>query len=206
MSDTLSFLTHKTLPLVKTWHADGTISDYAKPKHFKLETFNFDNIRELSAFLTILEKRPNTCMIRGKYIGGAPGHTLRRKDVFEDRPLHAVMIEVDKYESPNAYLNPLKAIDAYIENALPACFHGVSYHWQLSNSSGHPTKKDVLRAHLWFWLATPYTSAQLKAWARNTGDNRSTQEIIARKLKLLMIHQFRQSHRLGGIKFKAIKR
>lgn len=167
MSDTLSFLTHKTLPLVKTWHADGTISDYAKPKHFKLETFNFESIRELSAFLTLLEKRPNTCMIRGKYIGDTPGHTLRRKDVFEDQPLHAVMIEVDRYSSPNAYLNPLKAIDAYIENALPECFHGVSHHWQLSNSAGSPAKRDLLKAHIWFWLSTPYTSAQLKAWARN---------------------------------------
>ena len=169
--DVLSLLTHSTLPLAKTWLADGTIADYAKPKNFRLTTTEIHNIHDLSTTLTVLEKRTRTCMIRGRYIGDNAADTMRRKDVFEDQPLHTVLIEVDKYpvNGVDPFKDPARAFDSYIANALPPAFHDVSYHWQFSNSAGHPSKLTVLKAHLWFFLKTPYTSAQLKAWAVNNG-------------------------------------
>lgn len=174
MSDTLSFLTHSTLPLAKTWKPDGSIQDYSKPKNFKLNQFTFHNIKELSAFLSKIEHKPNTCLIRGKYIGNTPEHTMRRKDVFADQELHMILVEIDQHVPQNIdpVLDPVKAIEAYILSSLPECFHGASYHWQLSNSAGHPSKAGILKAHIYFWLTESYTSAQLKAWAENSGTDK----------------------------------
>ena len=49
---------------------------------------------------------------------------------------------------------------------LPPEWQGAGYHWQLSSSHGHPSKRaEGLKVHVWFWLAKPLTSAQLKAYA-----------------------------------------
>lgn len=171
MIDQLSILTHTNLPLAKTWRSDGTISDYAKPKHFTVETVAIDSIHNLSALLFTLEKNPHSCIIRGKYTGDTPEHTVRRKEVFEDQPLHTFLAEIDKFRPTffDPVLNPVDAIDEYITTCLPECFHGINYHWQLSNSAGAAKNAGILKAHIWFFLETPYTSAQLKAWIENNG-------------------------------------
>lgn len=169
MPDILSSLTHSKLPLAKTWHKDGSISDYAKPKHFSLEEITIHNINDLSTTLRILEKRKHTCLIRGKYTGDQPNHTMRRKEVFADQPLHSFMAEIDKYRPIlcDPTLEPVEAIEEYILTQLPACFQNVSYHWQLSNSAGSAKNAGILKAHVWFWILEPYTSAQMKAWIKN---------------------------------------
>lgn len=179
-NDVLTLLiSHKNLPLAKTWKPDGTIEPYSKAKNFKYQQLSVKNIRELSELLIRLEKRPTGCIIRGKYVGDklaeerlegefVPGQVLRRKVVFDDQPLHTILIEVDEYEpiltDPNT--DPVASILEYITTHLPEPFHDASYHWQLSSSAGHPTKQGKLNVHLWFWLATPRTSAELKAWAK----------------------------------------
>jgi hypothetical protein len=103
-------------------------------------------------------------------MGQAPqgGRVRRLLELFDDTPHHWVLVEVDDFEPLTAdpVRDPVRAIDEYIATCLPVCFQGAAYHWQLSNSAGHATKGGVLKVHIWFWLATPYTSAQLKAWAR----------------------------------------
>lgn len=187
MSDTLSFLTHSKLPLAKTWRADGTIEDYSKPKNFKLEKITVNDIHNLSAILSVMEKRPRTCLIRGVYTGDSPNQTMRRKEVFSDQSLHTILIEIDKHAPKNIdpNLEPVKAIDSYIVSNLPEAFHEVSYHWQLSNSAGHESKAGILKAHVYFWLSTSYTSAQLRAWAQN---NNLTSVLDIATLDTVQVH------------------
>ncbi len=163
--------------LVKTWGADGSIKPYDNAKNYCVEEHQVSDIRELSKLLKELESDRHACIVRGKFIGfektreieplDHPDKTFRRDHLFEDQPLHSVLIEVDDYE-PGAHetvRDPVAAIDEYIKVCLPAEFQEVSYHWQLSNSAGHPSKQGFLKVHLWFWLRTPCTSSQLRAWA-----------------------------------------
>ena len=179
--DTISVLHHPVALMAKTWKSDGTIAPYGEAKYFTLEERQVNGLAELSELLTELQGQPKACIIRGKYVGDAlarerdpafqPGKVRRSLDYFDDQPLHTVLIDVDGFEplTADALTDPRGAIDEFVFSMLPEPFRGAGYHWQLSNSAGHPSKGSELRAHLWFWLAKPLTSSQLRAWAKATG-------------------------------------
>lgn len=171
------------LTMRKTWHRDGTIKPYDTAKNVSVHVERACGIRELSALLQRLEGDPRACIVRGRFVGfnstqwraavrawgEAPkrGYTFRRDEAFTDEPLHALMIEIDKFEPLTAdpIAQPVDAIREFVEVCLPPGFRGVSHHWQLSNSAGHAKSAGQLKAHVWFWLAVPRTSAELKKWA-----------------------------------------
>ena len=178
-TDTIAVLTHGFNKVTKTWKRDGTIAAFDDAKYYRLERLPVDCIEALSALLTELAGQPNSCLIRGTFVGDAvaaprdaeqfkPGFVRKALDYFDDQPLHTVMIDVDGYH-PFAWdplTHPLESIEEFITTQLPPEWHDHAYHWHLSSSFGHPSKVDGgLRVHLWFWLARPLTSAQLKAFA-----------------------------------------
>lgn len=177
--DTISILRHPMPVMAKTWQPDGTISEYGDAKYYVLEQREVGDVHALSALLQALETNPHSCVIRGRFVGAdlakerdgddyKPGKVRRALDYFDDQPMCAVLVDVDKFEplTVDPLSDPMGAIDEFVFTMLPEEFKGASFHWQLSNSFGHPTKSGELRAHLWFWLETPYTSAQLTAWAK----------------------------------------
>ncbi|MFL9899253.1 AAA family ATPase [Paraburkholderia fungorum] len=93
--------------------------------------------------------------------------TYRRGDFFEDRPLHMFLVDSDKF-TPDAdpLADPIAAIQQFIRERMPPCFHGASFHSQPSSTAGLAKNKGKLKVHLWFWLKTPYYSQQLLAWAK----------------------------------------
>lgn len=175
MPDVLSILRHPNRVLAKTWLADGAIGPYERAMRFSFATYTVTDIRSLSRFLTRLESDPRACLIRGAYDEAEArrdpefkiGTVLRRIGAFKDQPLHSIMIEVDDFEPllADAVDDPEACAKEYITSVLPKEFHGVSFHWQLSNSAGHPTKRGIFKAHLWFWLEEAATSDQVRAWA-----------------------------------------
>ena len=181
--DTISLLTARSPQVVaKRWKADGTIAGYDSPKNYSHRTAQVADIRELSAVLTDLEGDPSTMIVRGRYIGDErarplmgddkgwqPPYVLRREAVFEDQPLHSLMVDVDGFRPTSAdpLTDTVAACVEYISTQLPECFHLCAYHWQLSGSAGHPDHAGLLKAHLWFWLERPYTSAELAAWHKH---------------------------------------
>ena len=170
---TLTVLSHQSCALVKRWRADGTIAPYDQAKTFTLHQPTIDSFRDLTFYLESIEHDPHTCVIRGTpteaTLAHANGQVWRRAAHFTDAPIHPILIEVDGYEPLTAdpLTHPALCCWEYIQVRLPLCFHEASYHWQLSNSAGRPTHAGRLKVHLWFWLETPYTSAQLKAWAKS---------------------------------------
>ena len=180
--DTLSILTHSRNKVTKTWKADGTIAAFDDAKYYSLKQRPVASIKDLSILLTELSFDTHSCLIRGTPVSvdtmaGRDGpqyrHGLVRKalDYFDDQPLHTVMIDVDGYHAFawDELTHPKEAIDEFVTTQLPPEWHDRPYHWHLSNSFGHPSKQtDGLRVHLWFWLARPLTSAQLKAYAKAT--------------------------------------
>lgn len=169
--NTLTVLHHPMAALVKTWRPDGTIVPYGLAKHFTVESVPVDSFTDLVSLLVRLAGNPRAAVIRGTYPHETPAiDVTRTMDHFEDRPLHPILIEVDGYEplTCDPLLDPVTAITEYIAVSLSSCFHQVSCYWQLSNSAGHPKHVGTLKVHLWFWLDTPYTSGELRAWATAT--------------------------------------
>lgn len=155
------------LPLAKTWHADGTVTPYAHAKHFTHQQVQIDNLEALHELLGALAADPYSCLVRGRVASG-DRTIVRQKGVIEDQPLSWLLIDVDGYVPMTA--GPLEedAIVEFVQTELPPEFRGAAYSWRFSGSAG--MKDDGgLRAHLWFWLAEPATSAQLRAWAKRTG-------------------------------------
>ncbi len=166
--NTLTVLTHKTHPLTKTWEADGTIESYGKAKTFRLTEREVNGIRQLSEVLTELESDPHSAVIRGGYTGEDRRAAFRQKEFFADAARCYMMVDADSYQTRRDWkVDPVGAVREYIETALPSIFHGVTFHWQLSSTAGHPSKGDDLRVHVWVWLHQPYNSASLRRWAKH---------------------------------------
>lgn len=181
MTDSITILSATgALFLVKTWRADGEIAPYDTAKNFTLVEKPVGDIHELSQLLFSLERKQKAAVIRGRYVGderavplmrdtkgwAGEGRVLRQEVLFTDEPHHWLCIDVDRYRpAVDPMTEPVAAIDEFIERLLPECFHGRSYHWQMSNSAGHVNHVGVLKAHLWFWLETPYNGPTLDAWA-----------------------------------------
>lgn len=176
--DQITVLRHPRSLMAKIWRADGTITSYDRAKHFRYEVHKVGNIGELSKLLTKLERDQHACVIRGRYVGNQvaqsrdldfrSGTVRRMRDYFDDQPLHVFMVDIDDF-APIIYheINEAQmAIQEFVEAELPVPFHCASYHWALSNRAGHPDNAQKLKAHIWFWLETPYTSAALQEWVR----------------------------------------
>jgi len=177
LTDHVTILSHSHSRLAKLWAADGTIKPYDDTKNYSVRTEHVADINALSALLTSLEPASRSGVIRGLFKGDVaasaidpehhkPGLARKIKALYDDAPLHWVLIEVDKFKSiADPVREPVAAITEYIRAHLPPEFFDRSYHWQLSSSAGHPSAAGNLKVHLWFWLAEPATSDDLKRWA-----------------------------------------
>lgn len=164
--------------LTKTYKADGTTDAYDDAASFVSKEIAVADLRSLSRLLTKLETRHQHCIIRGKFVGDeraepgkVEGSIARTNANFDDCPHHWFMVDIDKYEPDfdDPVHDPVNAIKDYIARLLPPSFKDASFHWQLSSSAGMPGKTHILKAHVWFWSETPYTSAQMYAWAKQVG-------------------------------------
>lgn len=181
MTETVTLLRSAGPRMSKHWNADGTIAPYDKAQAFTLTEREVSDVESLSTVLADVESDPRACVVRGKWKGvvrasaddGAdytPGKVRRAIAQFDDRPLHVVMIDVDKFEplSCDPVAMPEVAISEFILCCLPGCFWARSHHWQLSSSAGsaQARKDGFLKAHLWFWLDEPLDSDTLRAWGK----------------------------------------
>ncbi|TDY25758.1 AAA domain-containing protein [Paraburkholderia sp. BL6665CI2N2] len=177
-TDELTILAHSSNLLTKKWTRSGEVTAYDDPKYFGYRKVSVAGIEALAALLTVQATRSRECLIRGRYLGDAAqlehngrdfkrGQVLRRKNCFADQALHTVLIDIDGYQPFEAdpVTEPVESIEEYILCCLPGAFASASYYWQLSSSAGHTKNQGVLKAHVWFWLEDPVTSASLRAWA-----------------------------------------
>lgn len=185
----------------KLWTKE-TIKSYDAGIFFSHRVEPVANIRELSALLTSIEGDPRTLIVRGtlKPVTELKAAVYRRQhrdepvlsrnglrrvnEAFDDLPKNFCLIDVDRFvpDGVDPLAEPVQAIEQYIYRHLPSEFHGCSYHWQLSSSAGAPGKAGVLKAHIWFWLRTAYTSAQLREWAK--GLNKVFDETLFQRVQV----------------------
>lgn len=178
MSNRVTILTTVGPQLTKVFKSDGTVEAYDDAASFKVRQIPVADIRGLSALLFKMEKKPQSCIIRGEPIpepdrqpGGSPGTWTRTNANFTDAPRSWICIDVDGYRPGFAdpVLEPVLAIRDFIADCLPKEFLDVSFHWQLSSSAGSAKNRHTLKAHLWFWLAEPRSTAEMYSWATAIG-------------------------------------
>lgn len=196
VGDSLTILTSAGPRLTKVWDsATGKPQGYERAQQVSVQERYVAGIYELATLLDDLEGERNTCIIRGKFIGHSrakelyaaeverdrkfkkvltipkEGYTLRRLTFFKEQPLHFFYVDADKFRpiGIDPVREPEAAIAQYIAQKLPACFQGITYHWQLSSGAGHPDNAGVLKAHLAFWLSEPHTGEDLEVWVTAMG-------------------------------------
>lgn len=174
MTDFLTVLRSKGPVLAKTWSAAG-IKGYDRAKNFTASAVPVGSIRDVHASLIALEVSPRACVIRGRHMTWDLGdedppivETERTLDDFDDIPHFWVCLDVDNFKPvlSDPVTEPAESVEEFVLSCLPHNFHGVTHHWQLSNSAGAPGNERTLKAHVWFWMDQPWTGAQLTAWAR----------------------------------------
>lgn len=176
--DTLTVLTTFGQPATKvlTRRRDGTIrkKSYGSGMWFRPTVVGVSDIRELGRALALLEPAPQSFVVRGALTADAdPERMVRRTrarpgepPTLAEVPRHWVMIDVDgvpRGDGPDPATDPEGAAAAVID-LLPPEFRRVTCWWQWSSSQGADAD-DTLSIHLWFWLAEPRGSADLKRWA-----------------------------------------
>lgn len=153
--------------------------------HFQvLSQTGVNSIFDLSEVLKYCEQDPHTLIIRGAPVsdkvrkgwvtrtGSGNGKDFNGNFMTPTNGRHYIEIDVDKFQLPDGLSldqNNTQEICELIIKQLPAEFHEVSYHWQLSSSAGifDATKVSV---HLWFWLASPVKDADLRLWAKQVNE------------------------------------
>lgn len=180
--DSITILRTRGPLATKTWRTDGTLKGYDDACWFTVEERPLNSIYDLARVLSEIERDPRSCVIRGRLkpdaaeiqrdvlqsVPPAEGQFRRKGGLFDDVAHHWVMLDVDGFEPKvDPIADPVEAISEFLIAKLPA-FCATTFYWQMSSSAGHPSKSG-LRAHLWFWLSTPATSEQVKAWSQTTG-------------------------------------
>lgn len=186
--DKITVLTTFGPVLAKRWQSDGSITSYDDALQFRVSERPVATLNELANELAKLSDDPRSAVIRGGFVGDAaaaelmaeltaeraasgqhaavhPCAVYRRGVIFRDRPCHWIMLDVDGAETATDPIgSPEAACREFVRERLPVEFHDASFYWSLSGSAGAPKHAGKLKAHIWFWLARPYTSAQLRAW------------------------------------------
>lgn len=162
--------------LTKKYLADGSTEPYENAKAFKVKAHEVADLKGVAALLARIHKNPKRCIIRGKLAdnpepGEVKGSFRRCNASFEDQPLHTLMLDIDGFApfAADPVKEPADAVRELFQDYLPACFMAASFYWHLSSSAGMPGKEGKLKCHVWMWSKTAYTSAQMKAWAREIG-------------------------------------
>ena len=157
--------------------------DYDFGFRFKAQRFEIAGLDGLYTFLDDARAMGNVAIVRGELddayyqaLERDPSYRIarRKNDKGDDIPAHLtevsrywVMHDIDDYPLPpdaDLAADPGGIIDAAIRNILPECFHDAHCIWQLSNSAG--LVPGILKAHLFFWLDTPWDNAALRRWIK----------------------------------------
>lgn len=176
------------LVLAKRWTAGpggtSTCRGYDQAMHFTSREEPVESINALGRLLARLERDRQSCVIRAALLEGVDPATPHRRllharpdeddgaQTCEDVARCWACFDVDDVPMPPGLSlpeNPDEVIAAVIERHLPRDLHGVTCAWQLSSSAGMPKAAGIVKAHVWYYLARPLSSAELTRWAKAAG-------------------------------------
>ena len=151
----------------KTVHSDGTRSPAANIKYWEVEELAIAGLVDLHTALQEITQRSYSVIVRGKFKGGDPAHTVRNNQTFASVPRNWLMFDFDDLIAPSG-MDPISS-DAitYAVSKLPSSFQDADHIAHFSSSAGLAGPK--IKLHLFFWLETAQPDTVLKKWGKSRG-------------------------------------
>lgn len=157
----------------KLLNPDGTTADKQRPgKFFRYERHPVNDLADIQRLLLPLESNRRALVIRGDLRPELdPNRAYARTNANTvDVARHWLCLDLDEREAPpgTSPTDP-RAAAWLVRELLPAPFHDAAFVLQWSSSAGTAKAGRKVKCHLWFWLETKHTSAELRGWAESVG-------------------------------------
>ena len=158
------------LKLAKIWRSDGSIKPAANAAWFQAEQCRIASVQDIRRVLDEIENRPRIAIVKEAIAPGIDVNRLRRKcaDGIDERagepfvaglavaPRFWTFLDIEKLPRPASVdFRDGDALARHVRHLLPDAFKGAACAWQLSGSSGHPSRLDEIRLHVFFMLNAP---------------------------------------------------
>jgi hypothetical protein len=162
--------------LAKIWRPDGSIKPAACVKWFMGKELAIAAVEDICRVLDAVENRPSIAFVKEALAPGTDPRRLRRMTVagVDKRtrepfkagliviPRRWIALDIEGLPRPTSIdFRDGDALANHARNLLPSEFKGAACVWQMSGSSGHPSRLNEIRLHLFFMLDTPIFP---KAW------------------------------------------
>ncbi len=153
--------------LAKIWMPDGSIIPAENEAWFQALEIPIAGIEDVHDIITAAENRPRVALVKGAIAPGANQNRLRRRCAagVDERtgecfpaglsviPRRWIVLDIEKLPCPPSIdFRDGAALASYVRCLLPSEFKNVACAWQLSGSSGHPSRGDEIRLHVFFML------------------------------------------------------
>lgn len=217
VAQNITVLTATSCNTVKTFRLDenGQLQciQYGNESLFTYKLEPIQGIEQFAGLLTALSKQNNAILIRGFPAPPIFSPTVRTKEKFPEgnEGRYWVMLDFDNQVLPEG-MNPsgIEAVECIVSK-LPKEFHGISYFYQFSSSSGILNErgeplKTGLNVHLFFWFKHPIHGKKLSAYLElhcyQTGffakaRNRDEMPVVKPGVDLSVIRSSVQPHYIG---------
>lgn len=152
-----------------------TTEDYGLEKWWFAEERHFNDFPSLVSALSALLDEPTTLGVRGTLKAGidTTSRIVRQSNgpdaTIEDVPRHVLHLDIDNVDEShldivNCPEEARQYVRGLIAKAAPE-LEGAAC-WMSWSSSAGVFDRTRVKVHIWYWLAEPYTCAQLKVWGK----------------------------------------
>lgn len=165
--------------LAKIWRADGRVTPAANATWFQAKEVPVASLADVCLVLDVIEKWPRVALVKEAIAPGVDVNRLRRRcsagvDEYTGERFPAglvvvprawIVLDIEKLpRPPSIAFDDGDGLATYARDRLPDEFKPAACVWQLSGSSGHASRLDELRVHLFFMLDAPVFPAVWKAF------------------------------------------
>ncbi len=156
-----------TMSLAKVWAVDGQIIPAANAAWLEGKEIPVLAVQDFCHVLDIIEKWPRVALVKEAIAPGVDVGRLRRRcsagvDEYTGEwfpaglvvvPRAWIVLDIEKLPRPPSIdFDDGAGLAACARNSLSDAFKRAACAWQLSGSSGHPSRLDQIRVHLFFML------------------------------------------------------
>jgi len=176
MTDSITLLRARSnKSLAKIWATDGHVTPAANATWFEGKEIPVASLQDICSLLDMHEKCARVALVKEAIAPGVDVNRLRRRcspgvdeHTGEQYPAglvvvpHAwIVLDIEKLPRPPSIdFEDGAGLATYARDFLPDAFKPAACVWQLSGSSGHASRLDEIRVHLFFKLdATVFPSA-----------------------------------------------
>jgi hypothetical protein len=153
--------------LAKIWQVDGRITPAANATWFQAQEIPVTSVQDICGILNVIEQWPRVALVKEAIATGVDVDRLRRRcsagiDEHTGEPFPAglvvvprpwIVLDIEKLPRPSSLdFDDGGSLAAYARDGLPDAFKSAACVWQLSGSSGHVSRLDEIRVHLFFML------------------------------------------------------